>query len=481
MRIIGTGSAHPKHTLTNVDLSKIMDTSDEWIRERTGICTRQIITDENLEDLAAEAAQKALHDAGMKAADIDYIICSNVVFEYVTPSVASIVEGKIGASCPCVDLNAACSGFIYAIDFAEALLQTGRATNILVMAAEEPTRMVDWNDRSTCVLFGDGAGAMVVTRGDGLRAIKVSSKSNLDVLHYKRKLEPTPFITKEEEHIPLYMAGQEVFKTAVTCSLRDLLAVLSDARFGNPTPRIAECNAGMINAVGLQNPGVDKVISEELPRLKTCFNKKVMANVSGFSVEDYAYTCERLDKEEQVGWLEVNVSCPNVHGGGMSFGTDPSAAAEVTRAVKAVTAKPVIIKFSPNVTDIVSIAKACEDAGADGISLINTLLGMRIDLKTKKPVIANKMGGFSGPAILPVAVRMVYQVANAVNIPIVGMGGVSCAEDVIELMLAGASAVEVGAANLTDPYICRDIINDLPRVMDKYGIKDLKSIIGGAK
>ena len=254
-----------------------------------------------------------------------------------------------------------------------------------------------------------------------------------------------------------------------------------DARFGNPTPRIAECNAGMINAVGLQNPGVDKVISEELPRLKTCFNKKVMANVSGFSVEDYAYTCERLDKEEQVGWLEVNVSCPNVHGGGMSFGTDPSAAAEVTRAVKAVTAKPVIIKLSPNVTDIVSIAKACEDAGADGISLINTLLGMRIDLKTKKPVIANKMGGFSGPAILPVAVRMVYQVANAVNIPIVGMGGVSCAEDVIELMLAGASAVEVGAANLTDPYICRDIINDLPRVMDKYGIKDLKSIIGGAK
>ena len=254
-----------------------------------------------------------------------------------------------------------------------------------------------------------------------------------------------------------------------------------DARFGNPTPRIAECNAGMINAVGLQNPGVDKVISEELPRLKTCFNKKVMANVSGFSVEDYAYTCERLDKEEQVGWLEVNVSCPTVHGGGMSFGTDPSAAAEVTRAVKAVTAKPVIIKLSPNVTDIVSIAKACEDAGADGISLINTLLGMRIDLKTKKPVIANKMGGFSGPAILPVAVRMVYQVANAVNIPIVGMGGVSCAEDVIELMLAGASAVEVGAANLTDPYICRDIINDLPRVMDKYGIKDLKSIIGGAK
>ena len=254
-----------------------------------------------------------------------------------------------------------------------------------------------------------------------------------------------------------------------------------DPRFGNPTPRIAECSVGMINAVGLQNPGVDKVISEELPKLKKCFNKKVMANVSGFAVEDYAYTCERLDKEEQVGWLEVNVSCPNVHGGGMSFGTDPAAAAEVTKAVRAVTTKPIIIKLSPNVTDIVSIARACEDAGADGISLINTLLGMRIDLKTKKPVIANKMGGFSGPAIFPVAVRMVYQVANAVKIPVVGMGGVASAEDVIEMMLAGATAVEVGAANLTDPFACRDIINDLPRVMDKYGIKDLKSIIGGAR
>ena len=254
-----------------------------------------------------------------------------------------------------------------------------------------------------------------------------------------------------------------------------------DARFGNPTPRIAECTAGMINAVGLQNPGVEKVISEELPRLKECFSKKVMANVSGFSVEDYAYTCEMLDREEQIGWLEVNVSCPNVHGGGMSFGTEPSAAAEVTRAVKKVTTKPVIIKLSPNVTDIVSIAKACEEAGADGISLINTLLGMRIDLRTKKPVIANKMGGFSGSAIFPVAVRMVYQVANAVNIPVVGMGGVSSAEDVIEMMLAGATAVEVGAANLVDPYVCRDIINDLPRVMDKYGIDNLKSIIGGAK
>ena len=254
-----------------------------------------------------------------------------------------------------------------------------------------------------------------------------------------------------------------------------------DARFGNPTPRIAECPNGMINAVGLQNPGVDKVISEELPKLSKCFNKKVMANVSGFSVEDYAYTCEKLDKCEQVGWLEVNVSCPNVHGGGMSFGTEPSAAAEVTRAVKAVTTKPVIIKLSPNVTDIVSIAKACEDAGADGISLINTLLGMRIDLKTKKTVIANKMGGFSGPAIFPVAVRMVYQVANAVKIPVIGMGGVSTAEDVIEMMLAGATAVEVGAANLVDPYACRDIINDLPRVMKKYGIDNLSDIIGGVK
>ncbi len=254
-----------------------------------------------------------------------------------------------------------------------------------------------------------------------------------------------------------------------------------DARFGNPTPRIAECPMGMINAVGLQNPGVEKVISEELPKLKKCFNKKVMANVSGFSVEDYAYTCEKLDKCEQVGWLEVNVSCPNVHGGGMSFGTSPEAAAEVVRAVKKVTTKPVIIKLSPNVTDIVAIAKACEQAGADGISLINTMLGMRIDLKTKKPVIANKMGGFSGPAIFPVAVRMVYQVANAVNIPVIGMGGVSSAEDVIEMMLAGATAVEIGAANLVNPYVCRDIINDLPKVMEKYKIDNLSDIIGGVK
>ena len=254
-----------------------------------------------------------------------------------------------------------------------------------------------------------------------------------------------------------------------------------DPRFGNPTPRIAECPNGMINAVGLQNPGVEKVISVELPKLAKCFNKPVMANVSGFSIEDYAYTCEKLDKEEQVGWLEVNISCPNVHGGGMSFGTSPEAAAEVTRAVKAVTTKPVIIKLSPNVTDIVAIAKACEEAGADGISLINTLLGMRIDLKTRKPVIANKMGGFSGPAIFPVAVRMVYQVAHAVSIPVVGMGGVSSAEDVIEMMLAGATAVEIGAANLVDPMASKKIIEDLPRVMEKYGIENLSDIIGGVK
>ena len=253
-----------------------------------------------------------------------------------------------------------------------------------------------------------------------------------------------------------------------------------EPRFGNPTPRIAECTAGMINAVGLQNPGVDKVISEELPKLKKCFNKKVMANVSGFSVDEYAYTCERLDSQEQVGWLEVNVSCPNGHGGGMSFGTDPRAAAQVTKAVKAVTKKPVIIKLSPNVTDIVSIAKACEDAGADGISLINTLLGMKIDLRTKKPVIANTMGGFSGSAIFPVALRMVYQVSSAVNIPVVGMGGVSSAEDVIEMMLAGATAVEIGAANLVDPFICKKIVEALPAAADKYNINELKDIIGGA-
>ncbi|MBR2339999.1 MAG: dihydroorotate dehydrogenase [Clostridia bacterium] len=254
-----------------------------------------------------------------------------------------------------------------------------------------------------------------------------------------------------------------------------------DARFGNPTPRIAECTAGMINAVGLQNPGVERVISEEIPKMKKCFHKKVMANVSGFSVEDYAYTCQRLDGCDEIGWFEVNVSCPNVHGGGMSFGTSPEAAAEVTRAVKAVTTKPVFIKLSPNVTDIVAIAKACEEAGADGISLINTMLGMRIDLKTRKPVIANKMGGFSGSAIFPVAVRMVYQVAQAVNIPVIGMGGVSTAEDVIEMMLAGATAVEVGAANLIDPYACKNIIEQLPSVMKKYGIEKLSDIIGGVR
>ena len=253
-----------------------------------------------------------------------------------------------------------------------------------------------------------------------------------------------------------------------------------EPRFGNPTPRIAECTSGMINAVGLQNPGVERVISEELPKLQKCFNKKVMANVSGFSVEEYAYTCEKLDKCEQVGWLEVNISCPNVHGGGMSFGTDPEAAYEVTKAVKAVTKKPVILKLSPNVTDIVAIAKACEKGGADGISLINTMLGMRIDLNRKKPIIANKMGGFSGKAIFPVAVRMVYQVSSAVEIPVIGMGGVSCADAVIEMMLAGATAVEVGAQNLVDPFACKTIVEELPKAMEKYRIENLKDIIGAA-
>ena len=250
-------------------------------------------------------------------------------------------------------------------------------------------------------------------------------------------------------------------------------------RFGNPTPRIAEAASGMLNAVGLQNPGVDKVISEELPKLFSVFNKPVMANVSGFSIEEYVRTVEKLDQVDRIGWFEINISCPNVHGGGMSFGTDPALAETVTRAVREVTKKPIIIKLSPNVTDIVSIAKACEAGGADGVSLINTLMGMRIDLKSRKPVIKNKTGGFSGPAIKPVAVRMVYQVYDAVKIPIVGGGGVECAEDVIEMMLAGATAVEVGAANLVNPYACRDIINDLPRVMEKYGIKNLSEIIGG--
>ncbi len=253
-----------------------------------------------------------------------------------------------------------------------------------------------------------------------------------------------------------------------------------DARFGNPTPRIAEVESGMLNSVGLQNPGVDAVIANELPKLKECFSKKVMANVSGFSVEDYVYTCEKLNGEDQIGWFEVNISCPNVHGGGLAFGTSAQNAALVTKAVKKVTDKPVIIKLSPNVTDICEIAKACEAEGADGISLINTLLGMKIDIKTKKPVLANKMGGFSGPAIKPVAVRMVYQVYDAVKIPIIGMGGIETAEDVIEFMLAGATAIQVGAANLVNPFACRDIINMLPKTMEKYGIKDLNNIIGGA-
>ncbi|MBE6536095.1 MAG: dihydroorotate dehydrogenase [Ruminococcaceae bacterium] len=253
-----------------------------------------------------------------------------------------------------------------------------------------------------------------------------------------------------------------------------------EARFGNPTPRIAECDAGMINAVGLQNPGVEAVVNHELPELKKFFHKPVMANICGFSLEEYTRVSEILDKEEQVGWLEINVSCPNVHGGGMSFGVTPEGAASVVRAVKAVTTKPVIIKLSPNVTDIVSIAKACEEAGADAISMINTMLGMRIDLKTKKPVIANKMGGFSGPAIKPVALRMVYQVYEAVKIPIIGMGGISSAEDVIEMMLAGATAVEIGSANLVDPFVCRDIVDKLPEVMEKYKINNLRDIIGGA-
>ena len=253
-----------------------------------------------------------------------------------------------------------------------------------------------------------------------------------------------------------------------------------EPRFGNPTPRIAECPAGMINSVGLQNPGIDKVIAEELPKLRQCFKKPVVANISGFSIDEYKYCCERINKEEQVGIIEVNVSCPNVHNGGMSFGTMPESAAEVTKAVKSVTDKPVYMKLSPNVTDITAIAKACEEAGADGISLINTLMGMRIDLKTKKPVIANKMGGFSGSAIFPVALRMVYQVYEAVNIPIIGMGGVTTAEDVIEMMLAGATGVQIGAANLINPYVCKDIIEKLPEVMAKYNIEKLSDIIGGA-
>ena len=253
-----------------------------------------------------------------------------------------------------------------------------------------------------------------------------------------------------------------------------------EPRYGNPTPRIAETPGGMLNAVGLQNPGVDRVISEELPKLKAVFHKPVMANVSGFSVEEYVEVCEKLDAEPQVGWLEVNISCPNVHGGGMSFGTDPKMAARVTAAVREVTQKPLIVKLSPNVTDICAIARACEDAGADAVSLINTLMGMRIDIRRRRPLLANGTGGLSGGAILPLAVRMVYQVYEAVKIPIMGMGGVSTAEDVLEMMLAGACAVEVGAANLVDPWCCRDLVNKLPLVMEQNGIENLNDIIGGA-
>ena len=253
-----------------------------------------------------------------------------------------------------------------------------------------------------------------------------------------------------------------------------------EPRFGNPTPRIAECAGGMLNAVGLQNPGVDHVIAHELPEMKEFFHKPVMANVSGFSIDEYVEVCRKLDVCEQVGWLEVNISCPNVHGGGMSFGTDPKMAAEVTRAVKEVTTKPVIMKLSPNVTDIAAIARACEEAGADALSLINTLMGMRIDLRRRRPLLANKTGGMSGSAIFPLAVRMVYQVYEAGKIPIVGLGGVSCAEDVIEMMLAGATAVQVGAANLIEPFACRDIVEQLPETMEKYRIEKLTDIIGGA-
>lgn len=251
-----------------------------------------------------------------------------------------------------------------------------------------------------------------------------------------------------------------------------------DARFGNPTPRIAECPSGLINSVGLQNPGVDAVIAHELPELRKIFRKPIIANISGFSIEEYVECCSKLDKEEQVAILEVNISCPNVHNGGMAFGTSPESAAAVTKAVKAVTTKPVFIKLSPNVTDIVAIAKACEEAGADGITLINTMLGMRIDIARRKPVIANKMGGFSGAAIFPIAVRMVYQVAHAVKIPVIGCGGVSSAEDVVEMMMAGATGVQVGAENLRNPYACKDIIEELPYVMERLGIDKLSDIIG---
>ena len=253
-----------------------------------------------------------------------------------------------------------------------------------------------------------------------------------------------------------------------------------DPRFGNPTPRIAECTGGMMNSVGLQNPGIDAVISTELPKLRKVFHKPIMANICGYSLEEYAENAAKMDKAEQVGWLEINISCPNVHCGGMSFGTVPENAAEVTRAVKAVTTKPVIMKLTPNVTDIVSIAKACEEAGADAVSLINTMMGMAIDLRTRKPLLANITGGLSGPAVKPVALRMVYQVSQAVSIPVIGIGGIATAEDVLEMMLAGATAVEVGAANVADPFACKKIIDDLPAVMKKYNIENLKDIIGGA-
>ena len=253
-----------------------------------------------------------------------------------------------------------------------------------------------------------------------------------------------------------------------------------DPRYGNPLPRIAECEGGILNAVGLQNPGVDHVIEHELPELRKIFHKPLVANISGFSIDDYTYACEKIDKEDQIGIIEVNISCPNVHGGGMAFGTDPASAAAVTKAVKSVTSKPVFIKLTPNVTDIVSIAKACEDAGADGLSLINTLLGMRIDIRARRPLLANKTGGFSGPAVFPVAVRMVYQVASACRVPIIGMGGIATADEVIEMMMAGASAVEVGTANVVEPYACKNIVEDLPRAMERLGITKLRDITGAA-
>ena len=259
-----------------------------------------------------------------------------------------------------------------------------------------------------------------------------------------------------------------------------LKGTTKDERYGNNLPRIAECERGLINSIGLQNPGIDKVISEELPKIRKVFKKPLIANISGFSIEEYVYNCEKIDKEEQIEIIELNISCPNVNHGGMAFGTSPEAAKEVTEAVKKVTTKPVYVKLTPNVTNIVEIARACEDGGADGIVLINTLLGMRINLKTRKPVIANKMGGFSGPAIFPVALRMVYQVYEAVKIPIIGVGGIEKAEDVIEMMLAGATAVEVGAANLVNPYACKEIIEDLPKTMEKYKIEKLSDIIGKA-